>query len=72
MLAWLESDLQANQKQCTIAYFHHPLFSSSERRGGSPGHAKAIWDLLYYYAADVVVNGHEHQYERSRPKTQTG
>jgi hypothetical protein len=72
MLEWLESDLQANQKQCTMAYFHHPLFSSSERRGGSPVYAKAIWDLLYSYDADVVVNGHEHQYERFAPQDPEG
>jgi hypothetical protein len=69
---WLWSDLQANQKQCTMAYFHHPLFSSSARRGGSPVYAKTIWDLLYSYDADVVVNGHEHQYERFAPQDPEG
>ena len=72
MLKWLESDLQANQKQCTLVYFHHPLFSSSARHGGYPDHAKAIWDLLYSYEADVVVNGHEHQYERFAPQDPNG
>ena len=68
MLVWLESDLQANQKQCTLVYYHHPLFSSTARQGGYPDHAKAIWDLLYSYDADVVVNGHAHQYERFAPQ----
>jgi acid phosphatase type 7 len=72
MLVWLESDLQANQKQCTMVYFHHPLFSSSARHGGYPDRAKAIWDLLYSYDADVVVNGHEHQYERFAPQDPNG
>ena len=72
MLVWLEFDLQANQKQCTMVYFHHPLFSSGASHGGSPDRAKAIWDLLYSYDADVVVNGHEHQYERFAPQDPNG
>jgi hypothetical protein len=72
MLAWLESDLRANQKRCTLAYFHHPLFSSGAIEGDSSTQAKAIWDLLYSYDADLVVNGHDHQYERFAPQDPNG
>lgn len=72
MLAWLESDLQANQKRCTLAYFHRPLFSSGGPLQGNPGQARAIWDLLYSHDADLVVNGHEHQYERFAPQDPEG
>jgi acid phosphatase type 7 len=64
--------LQANQKQCTVGYFHSPLFSSGEAQGGQAGHAKAIWDLLYSYDADLVVNGDEHHYERFAPQDPEG
>ena len=72
MLAWLESDLQANQKRCTLAYFHRPLFSSGGPPQGNPGQTRTIWDLLYSYDADLVVNGHEHQYERFAPQDPEG
>jgi hypothetical protein len=61
-VAWLQSDLAAHQGQCTLAYWHHPRFSSGWV-GNSPGVAP-FWEALYAARADVVLNGHDHMYER--------
>lgn len=66
---WLEQDLQSDDSLCTLAYFHHPLFSS-----GIAGSTfmRPIWDLLYRYGVDVVLNGHSHHYERFAPMDPSG
>jgi hypothetical protein len=66
---WLESDLAANNKDCTLAYWHQPLFSS----GGHPSaNVKTYWDILYAHGADVILNGHDRDYERFAPQTPNG
>jgi hypothetical protein len=68
---WLQADLAAHPAQCTLAYFHHPLFTSGNY---SPGFSavKPLWDVLYSGGAEVVLNGHDHIYERFAPKTPSG
>lgn len=68
--AWLEKDLAANKKLCTIAYFHKPLFSSAYRHGNQE--MRPIWDILYAKNVDLVLNGHDHDYERLRPQSPAG
>jgi hypothetical protein len=70
MVTWLKQDLAANPKTCTIAYFHHPLFSSGEH--GNQPFMKPTWDALYAADADVVVSGHDHNYERFAPQDPSG
>ena len=65
---WLRSDLEANRALCTLAYWHHPRFSSGTEHGSDKEMAP-IWRLLYKAGADVVLNGHEHNYERFAPQT---
>jgi hypothetical protein len=68
---WLREDLAAHPVACTLAYFHKPLFSS----GGAHGNdlvMKPLWDALYEANADVVVNGHDHDYERFAPQNPEG
>ncbi|MGN6371826.1 MAG: metallophosphoesterase family protein [Solirubrobacteraceae bacterium] len=60
--AWLKSDLAVHSGQCLLAYWHHPRFSSGEH-GNEPGVAP-LWDALYAAKADVVLSGHDHDYER--------
>jgi Calcineurin-like phosphoesterase len=67
--AWLQQDLAANPNSCTLAYFHHPLFASSDLATPT---VKPFWDLLYQYGADVIVNAHARQYERFAPMTPDG
>lgn len=68
---WLQNDLAASRAPCTLAYWHHALFASGTQVGGSTA-AKPLWNLLYHYGADVIVTGHEHNYERFAPQTPTG
>ena len=68
---WLREDLAAHPVACTLAYFHKPLFSS----GGAHGNdmlMKPLWDSLYQANADVIVNGHDHDYERFAPQNPDG
>jgi len=73
---WLQADLEANDKQCVLAYWHFPRFSSG--RGGDPapggnwGGALPFWNKLYAAGADVVLGGQQHNYERFRPQTPSG
>ncbi len=69
-VTWLQNDLNANPGKCTLAYWHHPLFSSAATPG-SPG-VKPLWDALYAHGADLVLNGHAHDYERFAPQDPTG
>jgi hypothetical protein len=68
---WLRADLQANSgKACTLAYWHHPRFSSGQH--GNDVTQAALWDTLHAYDADVILNGHEHNYERFAPQNPSG
>ena len=71
MVRWLKEDLAANPTTCTLAYWHHPLFSSGVEHGDDPK-MKPSWDALYAANADVVVNGHDHDYERFAPQDSSG
>ena len=72
MIEWLKSDLAASGARCTLAYFHHPRWSSGIEHGNDPASAKAIWDTLYEHGADVAVSGHDHDYERFAPQDDQG
>jgi acid phosphatase type 7 len=67
---WLKADLAAHPKTCTLAYWHHPVFSSGTH--GNDPKMKDLWQTLYDAGADVVVNGHDHNYERFSPQTPEG
>jgi hypothetical protein len=67
---WLRADLAANPTRCTLAYFHRPLFSSGTY--GSTPEPRALWQILYDAGVDLVLNGHEHDYERFQPQTPRG
>ena len=68
--AWLRSDLAANTSRCTIAYWHFPLFSSSEH--GNIEQMREFWHILYDAGADVVLSAHDHVYERFAPQDPDG
>ena len=65
---WLRNDLAANPAECTLAYFHAPRFSSS----GNNRNVAPFWKALYEAGADVVLNGHAHNYERFAPQRPDG
>ena len=60
--AWLKADLAANPRACVAAYWHHPLFTSGYH--GNDPQTLALWQDLYAAGADLVINGHDHDYER--------
>jgi hypothetical protein len=68
---WLRADLAANTRPCTIAYWHHPLFTSGLNHGPST-EMRPIAQALYDYNAEVVVAGHNHNYERFAPQDPNG
>ncbi|MEU2610218.1 DNRLRE domain-containing protein [Micromonospora sp. NPDC007271] len=68
---WLRADLAASTKPCTLAYWHHPLFTSGASHGPSTA-TRPLYQALYDHNAEVVVWGHNHQYERFAPQNPTG
>ena len=68
---WLRADLASHRARCTLAYWHHPRFSSGTKHGSEEEMAP-IWQALYDNRADVVLSGHEHNYERFAPQTAAG
>ena len=68
---WLRADLAAHPVACTLAYWHKPLFSSGNAHGNDLT-VKPLFQALYEANADVVVNGHDHDYERFAPQTPDG
>ncbi len=66
---WLQADLAAHPNQCTLAYWHIPLFSSGGRANAA---TRPFWTLLYNAHADIVLSGHDHIYERFAPQNSTG
>jgi acid phosphatase type 7 len=68
---WLRADLQSHPAVCTLAYWHKPLFSSGAKHGNDP-EMKPFWTDLYAAHASVVINGHDHDYERFAPQDSDG
>jgi acid phosphatase type 7 len=64
--AWIKQDLSTNPTRCTLAYWHHPAVSSG-KHGDNPDSTKRglyFWQELYEAKADIILNGHDHLYER--------
>jgi len=62
-VTWLQDDLAANPSQCVLAYWHKPRWSSGSNHGSNSA-MQALWQVLYNAGAELVINGHEHNYER--------
>ena len=67
---WLRADLESNPHACVLAIWHHPLFSSGDH--GSDPMTSALWQALDDAGAEVIVNGHDHDYERFGPQDVNG
>src|SRR5712691_5573882 len=65
---WVRADLAASTKTCTVAYWHHPRFSSGSSHGSSTMSAD-VFQALYDAGAEIVIVGHDHEYERFGPQT---
>jgi acid phosphatase type 7 len=69
-MTWLEGDLARDSATCTLAYWHHPRFSSGER--GDIVKTTPFWRALYAAGADVILTAHRHMYERFQPQDPDG
>jgi Calcineurin-like phosphoesterase len=67
---WLREELSAKKSRCTAVYWHRPLFSSGKI--GDNTDMRDIWRILYEFGVDVVINGHDHLYERFAPQDPDG
>jgi len=67
---WLKQDLATHPNLCTLAYWHHPLFTSGSM--GPSDWVKPFWDDLYAAGVEMVINGHDHHYERFEPLNPSG
>lgn len=68
---WLKADLASNRAKCTLAYWHQPLFTSGAVHPPAT-RMRPIFTILYNAGAELVLSGHNHQYERFAPQTPTG
>jgi hypothetical protein len=69
-VVWLRTDLAAHPALCTLAYWHQPRFSSGEH--GNDTAVQPIWQALYDAGVELVLNGHDHDYERFAPQNPDG
>ena len=67
---WLKGDLAANPHQCVLAMWHHPRFSSGQH--GNNTASSALWTDLYNAHAEIILNGHDHTYERFAAQNPSG
>jgi hypothetical protein len=67
---WLRADLAAHPTRCTLAFWHHPRFSSGRHAGDRD--YDAFWRALHHAGAEVVLNAHDHHYERFAPQSPRG
>lgn len=68
---WLDSDLAATKQRCIAAIWHHPRYSSGPHglQPNDPGRkTAALWSILAAHHATLIVNGHDHHYERFAPR----
>jgi predicted MPP superfamily phosphohydrolase len=67
-IKWVEDELKASSSNWKIVFFHHPLYSSGDRHGSDVKLREALEPLFVKYNVSVVLNGHDHFYERVKPQ----
>jgi len=67
---WLKADLAAKPKRCVLAYWHRPRWSSGKH--GNNSKVQILWETLYNAGAELVLNGHDHSYERFKLMNKNG
>jgi acid phosphatase type 7 len=68
---WLKNDLASSRAKCTLAYWHQPLFTSGAVHSPATK-MRPLFTILYNAGAEIVLSGHNHQYERFAPQNPTG
>ncbi|MDL2356528.1 MAG: metallophosphoesterase [Pseudomonadota bacterium] len=69
-LAWLREELRRHPTRCSLAYWHHPLYSSGMH--GNNARMRDVWQVLVEAGAELVLSGHDHIYERFAPQDADG
>ena len=69
---WLRSLLASHSEQCAVAMFHHPQFSTVSGRPFVRPETTPLWQALYDGGVDLVLNGHDHTYQRFKPMKPDG
>ncbi|MFZ6743311.1 metallophosphoesterase family protein [Undibacterium sp. JH2W] len=69
-LSWLKEELAANKLKCTLAFWHHPAYSSGGH--GNNKNMQDVWKILSAAKADIVLSAHDHNYERFAPLDANG
>jgi acid phosphatase type 7 len=67
---WLRQDLAAHPNSCVLAYWHHPRWNTGSK--GNNSAVAPLWNALYDHGADVVLVGHDHNYQRHAPRNKSG
>ena len=67
-VAWLENELKGSTENWKIPYFHHPPYSSGDRHGSDQRLREVLEPLFLKYNVSVVLTGHDHFYERTKPQ----
>jgi hypothetical protein len=68
--SWLQADLARNTAPCTLAYMHHPRFAAGQY--SDDPELQPLWELLYEDGSELVLAGHDHNYQRYAPQTPAG
>jgi uncharacterized protein YjdB len=68
---WLRADLAASTKACQVAYWHHPMLTTSSGRSYRSS-IKPLWEALYAAGAELIINAHDHSYQRYAPQRPDG
>jgi len=72
-MMWLKEDLQNSNAKCTLAIWHYPVFTSGPSNGSPESRVmREAWQVLFDAGADLIVNGHDHLYERFAPQSADG
>src|SRR5256712_10107769 len=66
--SWLQQDLDTHANLCTIAYWHQPYFTSASSSHGQEASIKPWVDLLVAKHVDIILQAHNHFYERFAPQ----
>lgn len=73
-LKWLTTELANNKTKCTLAFWHHPRFTSGKyvNDNDTKSRSQYFWEVLSKNNADIILNGHDHLYEKFGPQSPTG
>ena len=67
---WLRADLAAHPAPCALSYWHHPRFSAGNY--DDDDELRPFWQALYDGGAEIVMVGHDHNYQRYAPQDPNG